>query len=68
MRTCTVQVATQYKPANALDNWPRAAVGATQFDVQYGLADLLAPFPLAWALQKDIKQEGLKVRGCVQQA
>jgi hypothetical protein len=42
-QTLQASVAKPYAPAAAIDRWPAAAKASTEFAVQYGLKDLLAP-------------------------
>jgi predicted esterase len=59
-----MQVVKQYLPATAIDNWPQAAVAATDFALQYGLKDDLAPPNLSVDLEGQLKQQGLDLKVC----
>jgi hypothetical protein len=57
-----VQVVKPYLPAAAIANWPQSAVAATDFALQYGLKDDLAPPDLSEQLEGQLKQKGLDLQ------
>jgi predicted esterase len=57
-----MQVVKPYLPETAIDSWPQAAVAATDFALQYGLKDDLAPPKLSVDLEGQLKQQGLDLK------
>jgi hypothetical protein len=57
-----MQVVEPYLPETAIGNWPQAAAAATDFALQYGLKDDLAPHELSVALEGQLKKQGLYLK------
>lgn len=55
------QVVKNFDPATAISSWPAGSKALTEFGLQYGLKDDLAPPNLALALQADLKAGQLDI-------
>lgn len=60
--TAFLQVVREFKPATAISNWPKQK--STQFALQYGLKDDLAPPNLSLALMTQLNHGGLGIKVC----
>lgn len=53
------QVVKKYSAEAAINAWPQQAVDATDFGLQYGLKDDLAPPELSTTLETQLRKKGL---------
>jgi predicted esterase len=52
----------QYLPATAINSWPQGEIQATDFALQYGLKDDLAPPELSTTLEEQLRKKGLDLQ------
>ena len=57
-----LQVVKKYLPEAGIAKWPANLKGATEFALQYGEADELAPPDLSKELIKELKAAGLEIK------